>query len=228
MSPKGGAPRRCRLCGEKAALFYAQDSAERPYYWRCPACGFIFLDPRFYPSPSAAKERYLLHDNTAASKGYGEYLERFVRTCVLPFAPPGGSVLDFGSGPQNPSLLSSILLKAGYSCDSYDPLFFPARAWRRKKYRCIILHEVAEHLTRPTFSFSLLAQRLEPEGILAVRTRFPPVDRRDFGAWWYRMDITHISFYPPASLQRLAAKLGLSPALTLFPDSLVFVKTPDV
>ena len=226
MSPRGAIPRRCPLCTEKAALFYVPDLVKKPYYWRCPSCGFIFLDPLFLPSKNAAKERYLLHDNTESSRGYGQYLERFVQTCILPFTPYGSPVLDFGSGPQDPSLLSTILSKAGYSCDSYDPLFNPTMAWRRKKYACIILHEVAEHLPHPRNSFVYLVQRLDPGGILAVRTRFPPNDQKDFGAWWYRVDNTHVSFYPPEALVQFARGFGLRLVLQLPPDSLVFDYSP--
>jgi hypothetical protein len=141
MSPRGAIPRRCPLCTEKAALFYVPDLVKKPYYWRCPSCGFIFLDPLFLPSKNAAKERYLLHDNTESSRGYGEYLERFVQTCILPFTPYGSPVLDFG-------------------------------------------------------------------------------------AWWYRIDNTHVSFYPPEALVQFARGFGLRLALQLAPDSLVFNYPP--
>ncbi|MDX9827748.1 MAG: class I SAM-dependent methyltransferase [Spirochaetia bacterium] len=222
MSPKGAISRRCRLCVEKAALFYAPEPARLAYYWRCPSCGFIFLDPRFLPSRKAAVERYLLHDNTEESEGYVEYLQHFIETCIVPFAPVDRPVLDFGSGPHNPPVLTKLLAQRGYSCDCYDPLFAPTRAWRAKRYGCILLHEVAEHLPKPRHTFAQLPGLLDPGGILAIRTRFPPSESLDFGAWWYRMDSTHIAFYPPEAVEKFLKRLGFRLTISRRPDLLVF------
>jgi len=214
--------RFCKLCGQKAILFHSSDTLDSPFYWRCPACGLVFLDPTFYPSGKAARERYLFHDNSLTSPGYAAFLERFIETCILPFVPVSGHVLDFGSGPQRPPLISSLLSHRGYVCDSYDPIFAPSRTWRKKSYACILLHEVAEHLSHPKETFITLSKRLVPGGILAVRTRFPPSTEKEFASWWYKMDFTHLAFYPPESLELFLSRLGFQSILCQRPDSMVF------
>jgi SAM-dependent methyltransferase len=197
----------------------------RTRYWRCPDCGFLFLDPRHRPGAIEAKQRYLLHTNGESSAGYRNYLEKFAHACIAPFADPGLPVLDFGSGPNPKPVLPLLLAGLGYACDIYDPLFVPTRRWRQRSYGCIILHEVAEHLADPKKTLASLAKRLAPGGILAIRTRFPPQEEDSFSVWWYRMDPTHVSFYSPESLRGFLGNRGFGLVAHIEPDCLVFKST---
>jgi hypothetical protein len=214
---------RCSLCGGRAAPFIAVTRKTSSRYYRCETCGFIALAPGERPAAAAAKARYLLHDNDPEDKGYREFVSGFVCRAIIPNAAPGARILDFGSGPR--PLLATLLFERGFSCDLYDPNFARTRAWRRRTYDVVVLHEVAEHLANPGVTLAFLAERVAPGGAIAIRTRFPPTRDQDFAQWWYRMDPTHVSFYTPGSLARFFANRGFAHALLEEPDTIVFRKT---
>ncbi len=220
----GGIPRlrTCRLCGSPSDSFQAGGMKTPRTYWRCRACGFVFLDPLHIPDRAAARRRYLLHQNDESSPGYREYMENFARRCIAAFADPRLPVLDFGSGPGPKPILPSILAGLGYECEAYDPLFAPGPTWRKRKYGCLALHEVAEHFSRPRRSFAAAARRLGPGGVLAVRTRFIPSDANAFGSWWYKEDPTHLSFYNPEALETFLHSLGFRAEARPDRDMMVF------
>ncbi len=214
---------RCRLCGSASTRSFAiEDKAAAKIYVRCEDCGFIGLSPRCFPGKSEERARYLLHTNDETSRGYRAYLERFIDLALSPYLELGATVLDFGSGPAEPALLSCLMEKRGYRCSKYDPFFAPGKAWRRRNYSAIVLHEVLEHLRRPKQSLLYLAEKLSPGGILALRTRFVPESVEAFIPWWYRMDSTHLGFFSPESLSRLLEPAGLEPLGAAPPDIIVF------
>jgi hypothetical protein len=214
---------RCGLCGSASTLGFAiEDKAAAKIYVRCEDCGFIGLSPRCFPGKAEERARYLLHTNDETSRGYLAYLERFIDLALSPYLEPGASVLDFGSGPAEPALLSRLMEKRGYLCSKYDPFFAPGRAWRGRKFSAIVLHEVLEHLRKPKQSLLYLAQKLFAGGILAIRTRFIPGGVEAFIPWWYRMDSTHLGFFSPESLSLLLEPAGLEPLSSAPPDIIVF------
>ncbi|VBB40465.1 putative 2-polyprenyl-3-methyl-5-hydroxy-6-metoxy-1,4-ben zoquinolmethylase [uncultured Spirochaetota bacterium] len=216
-------PRHCRLCKSASTRsFAAEGKGATKTYVRCEECGFVGLLPRCFPNKKEEKARYLLHTNDEKSKGYREYLERFLDQALSPYLRPGSSVLDFGSGPAEPPLLPSLIRARGYGCSIYDPYFAPGRVWRARKFSAIALHEVVEHLRRPRQSLLYLVARLSPGGILAIRTRFVPDTVDAFIPWWYRMDSTHLGFFSPESLSRLFEPAGLKLLRSIEPDIMIF------
>jgi SAM-dependent methyltransferase len=203
----------CRLCGSSEARPLVLGGLA---YADCPGCRYLGLDRRHFPERSAEEARYRLHRNDPKDRGYREYLEAFVDVAIAGRTRAGGAVLDFGSGPR--PVLASILLERGYDVGAYDPFFAPSKAWRRKAWECIAVHEVAEHFRAPRLSFSILARGLAPGGIIALRTRFAPEREEDLEAWWYRRDPTHLGFFRPASIERIGRELGLDVELLAPPD----------
>lgn len=214
---------RCPLCGGRAAPFIAATRKTSRRYHRCEVCGLITLAPSQRPTAAAAKARYLLHDNNPEDEGYREFVSAFANRALIPNIAPGARVLDFGSGPR--PLLAPLLSDLGYRCDLYDPHFAKTRAWRKRTYDAIALHEVAEHLANPGATLGILADLIAPGGIIAIRTRFLADQGPDFAQWWYRMDPTHLSFYTPSSLERFFAERGFALASFEAPDTIVFRKT---
>jgi len=100
--------------------------------------------------------------------------------------------------------------------DTYDLFFNLDEAYKVKKYNLIILTEVLEHLENPLVILRELFERLEPQGIISTMTLFHPNDPEKFSKWWYRRDITHISFYTLRTLKEIAGSLGLD---LIFSDS---------
>lgn len=214
---------KCRLCGASAAaLVFTTKKAARTYL-RCGACGFVGLARGHFPSREEEKTRYLLHKNSANDLGYLDFLKSFIESTILPYAIPGGKILDYGSGPR--PVLSEILARLGYECDIYDPIFAKTRLWKSRRYSAVLLHEVAEHLHDPKDSFESLAGLVVPGGIIAIRTRFLPLDAGDLKSWWYRMDSTHVSFFSPRSLALFFEQKGFSTLYCRYPDMIVFRKS---
>jgi len=212
----------CRLCGSPGGLPFLADAFE---YVECPVCGYIGLGRRFFPDRQAEKARYLLHRNDPSEPGYRSYLSAFVDLALAPHLAPDASILDFGSGPE--PALTVLLQERGYRPKPYDPYFAPSRAWRRRRWDGVVVHEVAEHLREPGRSFAVLARCLMPGGVLAIRTRFAPDSRPDFAAWWYRRDSTHLGFFKPSSFAWLGGHLGLEQVLAHAPDTIVLRLLPE-
>ncbi len=211
----------CRLCTGIALGFYAPDAGGGRLYYRCTACGYVFLPRSKIPSMRQARSRYLRHENGLESEGYRSYLESFLSRAVLPYHREGSTILDFGSGPE-PSM-ARLIRERGLSCRIYDPIFAPGRAWKKGTYGLILLHEVAEHLSEPRAAILELASLLEPGGHLVLRTRFVPEDSDGFARWWYRMDCTHIGFFSPKSLRALFDASGLE-TLAIEPPDLAIAR----
>ncbi len=205
---------RCRLC----------DSASEPFivgttpYAECPVCGYFQIDEARIPSREAERSRYAQHHNSPDDAGYtgwiGSYLDM-----IEPWIPPGGTILDFGSGPE--PVPARLLTGRGYRVSAYDPFFAPDTAWRSERWQAILLHEVAEHLANPSAVLSELRGLLAPGGVLCIRTRFAPRSREDFGRWWYRMDSTHVGFYTEGTMRWMARRWRLEALLVEPPDAAI-------
>ncbi len=181
-------------------------------YLDCPACLFMALDPAQRPGSREQRDRYLLHDNSAESPGYREMLDEFLRSCVDPFVRPPGRALDFGCGPLPEGgvpVLVALLRERGFETDFHDLHFAPDPAYRSRSYDLITLTEVLEHLPEPLEVLGELKSRLTGKGLLALSTRFHSRKAADFRDWWYRRDVTHVSFFAPETLRHMARKLGL-------------------
>jgi len=212
----------CRLCSSRGVRLLRAGGLE---YAECLRCGYIGLGRRFFPDREAEEARYRLHHNDPAEPGYRAYLSSFIEEALAPRLEAGADILDFGSGPT--PALSVLLDERGYRAVPVDPYFEPSASWRRREWKAIALHEVAEHLRFPARTLSALARRLAPGGVLAIRTRFAPENGREFESWWYRQDITHLGFFRPASFRLLAERLGLETALVAPPDTVALRAPPS-
>lgn len=216
----------CRLCGSPAdhwctaELKLRRDAAaariggrtrERRYL-RCPVCGQIQCHAADLPEAWEERERYEEHNNTLDDPRYADYLNSFIDSAILPFVPPGTQILDFGSGPE--PALTRLLEYRGYRSIAYDP-FFAADpqalgvSESSAVYDGIVAVEVVEHLHRPAFELQRLRSRLARHGVLAVRTGIFTGDEESFRSWWYRRDISHVSFWTEATIAWLEATLAL-------------------
>lgn len=208
---------QCRLCGGVAVSFTTRDAE----YDECVDCGYIGIEHGRIPEPSAEEARYRLHRNSFDDPVYRAWIDQYLDVAA-PYIAPGGSVLDFGSGPE--PVPARMMSERGFRMCIHDPFFAPGDSWRSREWDAILVHEVAEHLSLPGEIMAMLAGLLVPGGALCIRTRFPPADRKAFDRWAYRMDSTHVGFFPERCLGLLAARLGLEPALLESPDRAVLLK----
>ena len=91
----------------------------------------------------------------------------------------------------------------------FDPFFNKNDEYLNKKYQLITSTEVVEHFVDPLKEFKHLARLLEEGGYLLIMTRLRTMNNEEFLNWWYRRDLTHISFYNHKTFQEIGKKFGL-------------------
>jgi len=198
--------KKCHIC-ENKNLELINDTKKKLNYYLCNNCGYIFIDPAKIPSIEKEKERYLKHNNAQENTGYVEMFENFIETGIEPHNHVIKTALDFGCGTT--PVLQGILEKHGIKTDIYDPFFFPEKIYENKTYDLITCTEVFEHLYNPMAIMEMFTNHLNKNGLIAIMTMFHPNDKTEFLNWWYRRDVTHISFFSPHTMEYMASRFGL-------------------
>jgi hypothetical protein len=217
----------CSQCRNQASvLLYARDynrhiSDEVFTYYRCAACGFIFL----YPIPSNLNlyypESYYQFPATleeyAPQVGYQQYKVDLVRQFKS-----SGRLLEIGPGPGDFAYLAK---KAGFNVDVIEMDERCCRFLRdvigvttvnsddtvsaiqtMGQYDVIALWQVIEHLPNPWTVLDALISHLSSDGVLVIAAPNPQaLQFRLFGYWWTHLDAPrHLNFIPiPLLSQRL-------------------------
>jgi SAM-dependent methyltransferase len=212
-STNGASP--CRLCGG-TALDWARSAQGARYQW-CRSCGSIQLHHDDLPGPEVELARYREHHNEPDNADYRSYLDRFMQSAIIPYAPAGCRILDFGSGPS--PVLADLLRREGYDVTIYDPFFAPDAAVPgagHDSWDAVVMLEVIEHLHDPRAELTRLQSQLTDGGVLILRTgvfdaRDPATDPaagERFLAWWYRRDPTHVLFLTPRAIEWMETTFG--------------------
>ncbi len=206
----------CSLCDSEIAFF---SEINKRRYYRCKQCKGILLDPDFFLSTQAEKERYLLHKNDVNDPGYQKFVSPIISDVLKDFNT-NHKGLDFGSGSG--PIVTSILHESGYNITAYDPIFEPNKDVLKESYDYIICCEVMEHFYNPAKEFELLYSLLNPKGALYCKTNLYD-NTIDFDTWWYKNDTTHVFFYTKDTLHWIATKYGYAtPRITK--DFILFIK----
>lgn len=179
---------QCALCGmEGCHVLFLKGRV--PYY-SCERCGLVFMDLHCWPSLSVEKERYLEHNNDGSDEGYVNHLMD-IGNRVARFVQPGSQGIDYGCGTS--PVMAAELEKMGFSCSSYDPIFFDRKRLLRKQYDFVTCCEVFEHFHRPAVEMVKLTNMLVDGGVLGIKTSLIE-DGMDYERWYYANDWTHVSF----------------------------------
>jgi SAM-dependent methyltransferase len=210
----------CKICNTQTVVL--TDKKIGINYYRCKECGFVSLDEGFIIDAVNEKKHYKKHNNSFECKGYVEMFEIFISKAIHPYGLTINSILDFGCG--HTAVLAELLKKEGFSVDIYDLYFFPKKIYEDKKYDLITSTEVFEHLKNPKSTLKSLINSLNPHGYIVSMTQFPPLEDEEFLKWWYRRDITHISFFTPKSFEIMAIELGLKVLKIIDKNIVVFQK----
>jgi hypothetical protein len=208
---------------KKKCIFCDNEQTEKLYldlriYHHCKACNSIFLGEESQIDPESEKKRYTLHENSLENTGYREYLESFISAIfsfpdirILPESKKR-LVFDYGSGPE--ASLAQLFRISGYEVRYRDPYFAPDNQGFEQGADIVTCLEVAEHFRAPRADFNLISACVRPEGFLALGThildKFTSVEnlKTFFSTWWYRQDITHVSFYSEQALCLVARNAG--------------------
>jgi hypothetical protein len=210
----------CPLCASEATeLFYRGKKRE---FFQCLECDLVFVPPKFHPSPDAEKARYEFHSQSLADSGYRDFLDRLFRPLAEKL-PLGACGLDFGCGRE--PTLSVLFEEAGFPCANYDLYYLNDPAVLEKQYDFLTCSETMEHFRNPREEFERLIRLVKPGGWIGIMTQLrdsaPP-----FGTWFYKDDVTHVSFFSRRTFQWLGKTCGLR--VEFHPDSVVLFQAPGI
>jgi SAM-dependent methyltransferase len=194
----------CVLCQGHSLNQWHQDKL-RPYF-RCEGCSLVFVPRDLLITAEEEKKRYDTHQNNEEDPRYRNYLTK-IADGILPFLSPKAKGLDYGCGAS--TLLATIFFEAGLSMDSYDLYYHCNDDIWLERYDFIVLSEVIEHLADLDGTMEKLKLLLKPGGQLFIKTKFYPPARELFENWFYKNDPTHVQFFDPLSMAKLAALLNM-------------------
>jgi len=210
----------CKVCDSQTDEM--RDEKKSLSYYRCKSCGFIYLDDAEIIDTQSEKKHYEQHNNSFESLGYVKMFESFIEVAISPYEKEIKTALEFGCGTG--AVLAELLRRRGMKVDKYDIYFYPNRVYEGKRYDLITSTEVFEHLQKPLEILELLSEHLEEGGYITLMTKFPPSSDKEFLDWWYRRDVTHISFFTPKSFEIMAQKIGLKMVKTIDKNIVIFQK----
>lgn len=196
---------KCLLCESPNIIsFKVAKKPERNYY-QCSNCDLIFMKPEERLDAQQEKIRYDQHQNEETS-GYTTFLAPLVKDIHSYFLSKQQNVseisaLDFGCGPT--AILSGLLKEKGFNASNFDPYYFPDYEALRKTYQVVTSTEVWEHLYNPAEEIKKQLRLLKPGGLLGIMTSAHH-GQAVFSDWYYRRDLTHVTFYSEQTMKWIA------------------------
>jgi len=209
----------CKICYQTTKAICDK---KKIVYHRCEGCGFISLDDGAMVDNEHEKKHYKKHNNSFECTGYVEMFNNFINEAIKPYKKNIKTSLEFGCG--HTPVLAELLKQQKLEVDHYDLYFFPEKIYETKKYDLITSTEVFEHLKEPKNILKTLVNALNDKGYIILMTQFPSKSDEEFLNWWYRRDITHISFFTPKSFEIMAKEVGLKVLKLINENIVVFQK----
>lgn len=195
----------CILCrNSNCEMFRVKNKPECDYF-HCRCCDLIFMNPDLRLTPEQEKARYDFHKYDEDPE-YAKFFEPLIQqlNIYLPELKKENTaieVLDYGSGPA--MTLGKILAQQGFKVSNYDHYYFTDQQVLKKEYDIITSTEVWEHLYNPHEVILKLIKLLKPGGLLGVMTS-AHFGVNEFHQWYYRRDMTHVTFYSEKTMQWIA------------------------
>jgi 2-polyprenyl-6-hydroxyphenyl methylase/3-demethylubiquinone-9 3-methyltransferase len=234
----------CKCCGTRAELYGVVDfhkncevyrrkvlgvSGVPIYYYRCPACRFLFTTAFDHFTTDdflryVYNEEYVLVDpdyREDRPRGNADFVMRLF-SGVRP-----RRILDYGGGN---GALADRLRAAGFpAVETYDP-FVPAHSGRPAgPFDCVLSFEVVEHSTDPRRTFAEMSEFLTDPGLIVFSTLLQPpdIDRQGLNWWYAGPRNSHVSLFARESLIAIIEPFGFG--LASFNDALhvLFRGIPD-
>lgn len=191
----------CPLCNSEVSGEFAKTPTRA--YHKCENCNLIFTGENSFLSDYEEKKRYCYHQNSIEDNAYVKFLNQLAEP-LYEFLPCSASGLDYGCGPG--PVLAKLIEKRGFSCDLYDPCFFPELN-SDKSYDFITATECFEHFFNPKKELKKIHNILKPSGILAIMTEFF-ASEKSFADWYYIKDPTHVCFYMAETFDFICNNFG--------------------
>lgn len=231
----------CPFCKTDSPLsFRTRDRnrrvSEEPFdYYRCPACGLIFLSPMPEDLGKYYRQDYypaaLTMEQLEASARPEQYKVDLIRQFI-----PGGRLLEIGPAA---GFFCLVAKRAGFEVEAIEMSPECCRVLEEKigvrainssdtkgalanagPYDVIALWHVIEHLPDPLETMAAAAARLNPGGLLVIAAPNPAAFQfRVLGRYWTHVDAPrHVFLIPSEVLVARGRALGLRPLLVTTTD----------
>jgi SAM-dependent methyltransferase len=192
---------------------------------RCLRCSAFYISPQ--PDLKELGEYYgkhywVDHRERAIHQPF-HYDAPFLAALIRKLAPQTREVVEIGCGP---GLVLNGLRKEGFDTKGIEISEEAARVGREildlniqtgicrdhlSQCNCVLMRHMIEHSADPASEFSVVAEKLNPEGILVVIT--PNADSLAFNMlgdfWEWFIPPAHLFLFNPKSLDTLGARFGL-------------------
>lgn len=193
--------RSCRLCNADAVRCYA----DQRIFFFCSCCGLIFTD---CPLSTVEMEMHYQGQHDV------EFDDTVYANRILDLARGFTSVsriLDYGAGSGR---LAEAFRVMGYQVDCYEPM--QDGSFDDTKYAygydLVLLNEVLEHVSDVLAIMDNLHNLCRLNGVLYIGTLTTdkiinnPEQFSDlFQKWWYKDDLTHVSFFCQSSFEYICS-----------------------
>lgn len=206
---------KCPICSSPHVYPYKE--VENVQIYQCRKCLLAFVDPKT-PRTNTA-HIYSFEDY---KKREGQFRKRYSKTLrLLNKYVKGKRILEVGAGF---GLLSSMLSKAGFEVDALEPVVKPTylknlsvsvikktfesfAKTTTKKYDCLILYDVFEHVDNPKEIVSMFKKLLNKNGIVFIQTpNYLSTMAKIVKNWSWWMVEDHRFYYSKKSLSFLFPK----------------------
>ncbi|MEX0845414.1 MAG: class I SAM-dependent methyltransferase [Balneolaceae bacterium] len=162
------------------------------------------MDIDDYPTPEEEIHRYESHNNDVEDPRYQNFVSPLVEKITAKFDMHTIG-LDYGSGTG--PVITKMLKDLGFELNVFDPFFDNHPDVLKQNYDYIVSCEVIEHFHKPYQEFSNLKNMLKSNGALFLKTDLY-TDDKDFHAWYYKSDETHVFFYHPQTFEWIKSNFG--------------------
>ena len=236
-----GSQSGCPICDTRGAPVFKSLSDrkfDRPGTFdvvRCPACGFVFTDPRLAPDKLAAHypDTYHAPIGDVKPKRLEQWLEKLALRRLMRDAYATISardperLLDVGCGSGH---LAHEFKMLGWDTYGIEPSPHAADAARRRGVRIhvgtlddapwsnaefdvVLLTDSLEHIHRPVDALRRVRDLLHPGGLVGVTVpNFASWQRRAFGRYWWHLDVPrHLHHFDRQTLWEAVSASGLEP-----------------
>ncbi|MBF0273974.1 MAG: class I SAM-dependent methyltransferase [Nitrospinae bacterium] len=192
----------CRICNSHSSLYYKNIRS----FYRCPECSLIFTNETV--SSEEQEKHYKGQwkgDNQEFWEGQATALSHVIHKNHEP-----KKILDFGAGTGD---LTKELIKRGYDVTPVEPM---VNGYLKDQkfdalFNTVVSLEVIEHLPNMWQELSEIEKVLTQDGIMAFSTLLTnnfidlPDSVAHFEKWWYKDDLTHVSFFCNKALFKIAS-----------------------